>query len=101
MEAREEEAGGKDRVLLFCHWLHSFHLEFQTILVSKGKCPHPVLSRTFPHDWLEGTLWPREKWDSWDEWGGPWQLVLDLWGIKNIHNCHSSAPILHTFFYIT
>lgn len=50
----EEEAGGKDPVALFCPQSHSFHLELQTILVSKDKWPHSTLSRTTHHNWLRG-----------------------------------------------
>lgn len=52
----KEEAGGQDPVTLFCHQLHSLHVEFYTILVSKGKWPPSTRSRTFPHDWLWGSL---------------------------------------------
>ena len=49
---RRKRKLGKDSVTLFCHQPPSFHLELQTILVSKDKWPHFTLSRTIHRNWL-------------------------------------------------
>lgn len=103
----EEEAGGKDDpVTLFCHQPHSFHVALQTVLVSKGKWPHPPLSSAFPN-WLwaavkNGTLvFPHRE----EKLVSVGQNVATCWIPRELIKIHatdrcSSAPMpAHAFLH--